>query len=343
MKAVELTAPGVIQIVDRPEPRPQTGEVLLRVCRVGYCGTDLSSYRGINPLVSYPRVPGHEIGATIEQLGPGVDSPWRVGQNVLVIPYNNCGRCSACRANRPNCCARNETLGVQREGAMAELFAVPAAKLIASVRLSAKELAMVEPITIGFHAAARGRVTAEDTVAVLGCGTIGLGVIAGCKFHGACVVAIDIDDMKLALAAKCGASHVINSSIASLHEELQNLTDGQGPHVVIEAVGSPATFRLAVDEVCHAGRVVYLGYSKAHVKYDTTKFVLKEIDILGSRNALPRDFADVVKMLEAGGFPVDDIVTHSVDIDEAADAFRLWSEQPASVTKIQVVLSNEGA
>jgi L-galactonate 5-dehydrogenase len=342
MKAIELTSPGIIRVVDRPEPTPQAGEALLRVRRVGYCGTDLSSYRGINPLVSYPRVPGHEIGATIEQLGPGVDGPWRVGQNVLVIPYNNCGSCSACRASRPNCCARNETLGVQREGAMAELIAVPASKLIASNSLSAKELALVEPITIGFHAAGRGRVTAHDTVAVLGCGAIGLGVIAGCVFHGARVIAIDLDDKKLALAAKCGARHVINSSVADVHEELQALTDGQGPHVIIEAVGLPATFRLAVDEVCHAGRVVYLGYSKAHVEYDTTKFVLKEVDILGSRNALPRDFADVVQMLEAGGFPVDDVVTHSVGIGEAADAFRQWSDEPASVTKIQVVLSNEG-
>jgi L-galactonate 5-dehydrogenase len=343
MKAVELSGPGHIQVVDRPEPTPKEGEVLVRVRRVGCCGTDLSSYRGVNPLVSYPRVPGHEIGGTIERLGPGVDGPWRPGQNVLVIPYNNCGRCSACRASRPNCCARNETLGVQREGAMTELISVPASKLIASDRLSPKELALVEPLTIGFHAAARGRVTADDTVAVLGVGTIGLGVIAGCAFHGARVIAIDVDDGKLTLAKECGASHAINSLNFDVHERLSSLTDGDGPHVIIEAVGLPATFRTAVEEVCHAGRVVYLGYSKARVEYDATQFVLKEIEILGSRNALPRDFADVVRMLEAGQFPVDKVVTHSVRIDQAADAFRQWSETPASVTKIQVMLPSEVA
>jgi L-galactonate 5-dehydrogenase len=343
MKAVELTAPGVVRVVDRPEPVPKEGEVLVRVRRVGCCGTDLSSFRGINPLVSYPRVPGHEIGATIERLGPGVDGPWRPGQNVLVIPYNNCGRCSACHAGRPNCCAHNETLGVQREGAMTELIAVPASKLIASDRLSPKELALVEPLTIGFHAAGRGRVTAEDAVAVLGTGTIGLGVVAGCAFHGAYVIAVDVDDAKLALAKRCGASHTINSIKADVHEELCKLTAGQGPQVVVEAVGLPATFRLGVEEVCHAGRVVYLGYSKARVEYDTTQFVLKEIDILGSRNALPGDFADVVRMLEAGKFPVDAVVTHSVPIEEAADAFRQWSDDPASVTKIQVILAGEDA
>jgi threonine dehydrogenase-like Zn-dependent dehydrogenase len=339
MKAIELTAPGDIRVVDRREPMPKAGEVLLRVRRVGFCGTDLSSYRGINPLVSYPRVMGHEIGATIERIGPGVEGQWRAGQNVLVIPYTSCGECSACRAGRFNCCARNETLGVQREGAMTELITAPVSKLIASEKLSAKELALVEPITIGFHAAGRGRVTADDTVAVLGCGTIGLGVVAGCGFHGARVIAIDIDDKKLALAKR----YTINSATSDVHEKLRSLTASQGPDVIIEAVGSPATFRMAVEEVCYAGRVVYLGYSKAHVEYDTTKFVLKELDILGSRNALPCDFADVVRMLEAGGFPVDDVVTRSVRIDETAGAFRHWSDDPASATKIQVVMSGEGA
>jgi len=339
MKAIELTAPGIVHVVDRPEPLPKEGEVLLRVRRVGFCGTDLSSYRGVNPLVSYPRIPGHEIGATIERLGPGVDGPWRPGQNVLVIPYNNCGRCSACRRGRTNCCARNETLGVQREGAMAELIAVPATKLISSERLSAKELAMVEPLTIGFHAAARGRVTASDTVAVLGCGTIGSGVIAGSKFRGARVIGVDVDDNKLALAKKCGAATAINSQQDDLHERLLDLTHGLGPDVVVEAVGSPTTFRLAVAATSFAGRVVYIGYSKAPVEYDTTQFVLKELDILGSRNAVASDFADVVQMLEAGSFPVEDVVTHSVSMDGAADAFRLWSENPASVTKIQVVIA----
>jgi 2-desacetyl-2-hydroxyethyl bacteriochlorophyllide A dehydrogenase len=338
MKAIELTAPGLVQLVDRPEPTPREGEVLLRVCRVGFCGTDLSSYRGVNPLVSYPRVPGHEISATIERLGPGVDGQWQSGQNVLVIPYNHCGQCSACIAGRPNCCAHNETLGVQREGAMAELIAVPASKLIASDRLSPKELAMVEPLTIGFHAAKRGQVTAADTVVVLGSGTIGLGVIAGCVFHGAKVIAVDIDDAKLALAKRCGVSATVNSRKADLHDELQRLTGGLGPAVIIEAVGGAETFRLAVAEASHAGRIVYLGYSKTPVEYDTTQFVLKELDIRGSRNALAEDFADVLRMLEGGGFPVDAVVTHSVSMADAADAFRQWSDSPASVTKIQVVI-----
>lgn len=343
MKAIEITSPGVVRVVDRPEPTLRDGEVLLRVGRVGFCGTDLSSYRGVNPLVKYPRVPGHEIGGRIEHLGAGVDGDWRIGQKVLVVPYNNCGDCTACRGGRFNCCVSNQTLGVQRDGAMTERIAVPAVKLIASDRLSLKELALVEPLTIGFHAAARGRVAPGNTVAVLGCGAIGLGVVAGCVFRGSRVIAVDVDDGKLVLARRAGATFAINSASAVLHDELRALTDGQGPDVIVEAIGTPATFRLAVEEVCYAGRVVYLGYSKAPVEYDSTQFVLKELDILGSRNALFGDFANVVALLEAGRFPVEEVVTDTVRIEDAADAFRRWSEQPATVTKIQLAFEDEGS
>src|SRR5262245_39034502 len=169
MKAVEIAEPGKARLTERPEPKPKSGEVLLRVRRIGFCGTDLSSFRGTNPLVAYPRVPGHEIAATIAELGPGLGAPWRVGQDVLVMPYTSCGKCSACVAGRNNCCANNQTLGVQREGALAEWITAPVEKLIASDRLSLTEFALVEPLTIGFHAAGRGRVGAGDAVAVIGC------------------------------------------------------------------------------------------------------------------------------------------------------------------------------
>jgi L-galactonate 5-dehydrogenase len=338
MKAVEITAPGAARIVERPEPTPQPGEALLRVRRIGYCGTDLSTFRGVNPLVTYPRVPGHEIAATIHLLGPEASGQWRVGQDVLVMPYTSCGKCSACVCGRPNCCAANQTLGVQREGALAEWIAVPTSKLIASASLSLTEFALVEPLTIGFHAARRGRIASGDSVAVIGCGAIGLGVIAGAKFRGGTVIAIDVDDAKLDLARACGADCVVNSQRESLHERLLEVTAGLGPRVVVEAVGLPATYRTAIEEACYAGRVVCLGYAKAPIDLDTKLFVLKELDVVGSRNALPEDFADVVGMLEAGGFPADRIVTHTVAFSDAPAAFQQWSDNPAAVTKIHVTL-----
>lgn len=338
MRAIEISEPGQVRLVERPEPTPQRGEVLLRVRRIGFCGTDLSSFRGTNPLVAYPRVPGHEIAATIEALGAGVDGPWRVGQDVLVMPYTSCGKCSACLAGRNNCCAANQTLGVQREGALAEWITAPAEKLIASERLSLTEFALVEPLTIGFHAAGRGRITTGDAVAVIGCGAIGLGVTAGAKFRGGWVIAIDVDDAKLELAKACGADHTINSQRESVHERLLEFTGGLGPRVVVEAVGLASTYQMAIEEACYAGRVVCVGYAKAPIALDTKLFVLKELDIVGSRNALPADFADVVRMLEAGDFPSERVVSHRVDLDGAAAALRQWSDDPAAVTKIHVTL-----
>jgi len=195
MKAIQIPEPGVARLIELPQPTAGPGEVLLRVKRAGYCGTDLSTYRGVNPLVSYPRVPGHEIGGTIEALGEGVHD-WAVGQNVLVFPYTECGQCAACQAGRLNCCKNNQTLGVQREGAMSEWVALPADKLLAADGLAQRELALVEPLTVGAHAAARGDVASGDTVVVFGCGAIGLGAIASAAFRGARVIAVDIDDRK---------------------------------------------------------------------------------------------------------------------------------------------------
>jgi len=337
MKAIEITEPGTVRLTEREKPTPKSGEVLLKINRVGYCGSDLGAFKGLNPLVTYPRVPGHEIGATIAELGNGV-TDWHVGQEVLVIPYSSCGKCSACLKERFNCCLNNETLGVQRDGALCEFATAPVEKLIASDKLSLQELALVEPLTVGFHAVARGQVAGADTVAVIGCGAIGLGVIAGANFRGARVIAIDIEDSKAEVAKACGASEFVNSRADNIHDRLVELTGGHGPDVMIEAVGHPMTYRMAVEEVCFAGRVVYIGWAKAPIEFETKWFVLKELDIRGSRNALPADFRDVITMLEAGDFPLDTVITKTVSLDDAPAAMDAWSADPASITKIQINL-----
>lgn len=337
MKAIEITEPGKVCLSEREKPAPKSGEVLLKVNRVGYCGSDLAAFKGLNPLVTYPRVPGHEIGATIAELGEGV-SGWSVGQEVLVIPYLSCGECSACLKERFNCCMNNKTLGVQTEGALCEYTTAPVEKLIASDKLSLQELALVEPLTVGFHAVARGKVTKTDTVAVIGCGAIGLGVITGANFNGAKVIAIDIEDSKASVAKACGATEFVNSRTENVSERLKELTGGHGPDVIIEAVGHPLTYRMAVEEVCFAGRVVYIGWAKAPIEYETKFFVLKELDIRGSRNALPEDFMNVIAMLEAGNFPLEHVITKTVSLADAPAAMDAWAADPASITKIQIDL-----
>lgn len=336
MQALVMHAAGQVAVEPVGEVAAGKDEALLRVRRVGLCGTDLSSYRGKNPLISFPRILGHEVAATIAETVKG-HPELAAGTDVTLSPYNNCGRCAACLRGRPNACQFNETLGVQRDGALREFIAVPAQKLYPA-RLSLKELCLVEPLTVGFHAVARGTVTAHDTAAIFGCGGVGLGAIAASGFRGAKTIAVDVDDRKLALAVRAGAACTINTSREPLHERLQDLTGGRGPDVVIEAIGLPQTFRAAVDEVAFTGRVVYIGYAKEPVAYETRLFVLKELNILGSRNSLPEDFREAIRMLEEHSFPVDDAVSAIVPLARAPEMLHAWSENPAQFSKIMVSL-----
>jgi threonine dehydrogenase-like Zn-dependent dehydrogenase len=334
MKAVMLNKPGEAVLASIAEPRPEREELLLKVRMIGLCGSDLNSFRGKNPMVTFPRIPGHEVAATIVD-GSKTLAALAAGVNVTMSPYTNCGKCASCRRNRSNACQFNETLGVQRDGALTEYIVMPPEKLYPA-NLTIQELCLVEPLTVGFHAVSRGRVTPQDTVAVFGCGGVGLGAIAASHFAGAKTIGVDVDENKLAIARKAGAAFTIDTRTESLHERLVELTDGRGPDVVIEAIGLPLTFRAAVEEVAFTGRVVYIGYAKERVAYETRLFVQKELDILGSRNAAPEDFRQAIRMLEGHRFPVEDAVSAIVPMEDAPKLLQAWSDSPASYTKIMI-------
>ena len=320
--------------MERPAADPL--DATMRIRRIGLCGTDLSTFLGKNPLVTYPRIPGHEVAATLERV-PANDLGLAEGMDVTMSPYTSCGKCTSCRQGRVNACRDNQTLGVQRDGALLDHFSMPLAKLYAA-SLPIEELCLVEPLTVGCHAVSRGRVSASDTVAIFGCGGVGLGAVAAAAFRGASVIAIDVDDKKLAIAQKAGARHVINSTRDEVHARLQEISAGHGPDVIIEAIGRPDTFRAAVEEVCFTGRVVYIGYAKDHVSYETRLFVQKELDIMGSRNALPEDFREVIRMFEQKRFPTADAISATVPLKEAPAILRAWSENPAAYTKIMIAV-----
>ena len=265
MRALVLQKPGQASIEAVPEPVVSDADALLKA---GLCGSGLNSFRGLNPLVSYPGILGPEVWATVVHCGD---------------------------------------------------FAFLTARMSHCLRIA-------------------GRVAASDRVAVFGCGGVGLGAIAGSSFRGARTICIDVDDDKLDLARHAGGTDAINSARDQLHHQLLETTDGRGPDVVIEAVGAPSTFRAAVAEVAFTGRVVYIGYAKEPVAYETRLFVQKEQDILGSRNAEPQDFDAVIRMLEARRFPVDEAVSLTVTLEEAPNALRSWSENPSSFRKIMVTL-----
>lgn len=336
MKALRLKAPGTAVIEEAPEPEPKSGEALLRVRRVGLCGSDLNSFRGRNPMVSFPRIPGHEIAATIVEIKGDAPS-LSPGLDVTVLPYTSCGQCAACRRGGNNACQFNQTMGVQRDGALTEYIAVPVEKLYPA-RLSLKELCLVEPLTVGFHAVARARVAEKDAVAILGCGGVGLGAVAAAAFRGAKTIAVDIDDAKLETAKRAGALHMVHSQRQDLTAALAELTGGTGPDVVIEAIGLPQTFRAAVELVAFTGRVVYIGYAKEPVHYETKLFVQKELDIMGTRNAQPEDFRSVIAMLEKGRFPVESAVSAMIPLEEAPRIFETWSAAPNRFTKIMITM-----
>ncbi len=335
MKALIIQKPGEIAVGDTVQPSPQPGEVLLRVRMIGLCGSDLNTFRGKNPMVSFPRIPGHEIAATVEDV-PDASSALRPGMTVTLSPYTSCGLCASCLRGRFNACKSNQTLGVQRDGGLTDFISVPVPKIFVADGLELEELCIVEPLTVGFHAVARGRITEKDTVAIFGCGGVGLGAIAASAFRNAQTIAIDVDDVKLGIAREAGATDTINTRTESLHDKLQELTGGLGPDVVIEAIGLPATFTSAVEEVAFTGRVVYIGYAKDLVSYETRLFVQKELDILGSRNALPEDFAEVIRMLQQHRFPVKSAISRVVPFADAPAAFTDWSANPAAISKIMI-------
>ena len=337
MKVLHIPHEREMTVVDEPRPSAGAGEILLRLHCVGFCGSDLNTFLGRNAMAKANVIPGHEIGATVAAIGAGVPADaFAVGDVVTVNPYTNCGTCPSCRNLRVNACQRNETLGVQRDGAMREFLAVPWQKAIPVTGISLRDCALIEPMSVGFHAVARAQVTDTDTVVVLGCGMVGLGAVVRAVRRGARVIAVDLSQEKLDLAAQLGAAHGINSAQADIPASVRELTDGRGADVVIEAVGSPLTYVSAIDAVSFTGRVVCIGYAKADVAFQTRQFVQKELDIRGSRNALPDDFRAVIRYLQRGNVPLDRLVSAVVAPEEAKDAVVRWAADPGKVFRILV-------
>lgn len=337
MKAIQISHQQELNVIDLDSPAaPKAGEVLLKLQYVGFCGSDINTFMGRNTMALNPVIPGHEVGAVIEAVGSDVPDSLKPGMNVTCNPYTNCGKCASCRNGRVNACQHNETLGVQRNGAMKEYIVLPWQKIIPAVNLTPKEIALVEPMSVGFHAVSRAEVTDSDIVMVIGCGMVGMGAIVRSVTRGATVIAADIDDEKLALARRMRAAYTINTKTEDVHERLASMTEGFGPDVIIEAVGSPFTYQMAINEVAFTGRVTCIGYAKSEVTFQTKYFVQKELDIRGSRNATPSDFRAVIRYMERGTCPTEELITKVIRPEEALETMKWWSENPGKVFRILV-------
>ena len=332
MKAINIIKKGEIRLIDKEKPVARQGEVLLKIRYVGFCGSDLNTFLGNNPMVKLPVIPGHEIAATVEQVTEGVPPIIKEGMSCTVNPYTSCGYCSSCRNGRPNACRNNETLGVQRDGAMSDYLVVPWQKVIVGDGMDVRTLALVEPMSVGFHAVSRAAVVDTDTVMVIGCGMVGLGAVVRSALRGACVIAVDVDDEKLSIAKKMGATYVINSRDENVNDRLTKITQDMGTDVIIEAVGSPATYRMAVDEISYTGRIVY---AKSEVSFETKYFVSKELDIRGSRNALPEDFRAVMQYFKRNDI-TNAVISAIFPPEKAEEALTYWAANPGKVFRILI-------
>lgn len=339
MKAIQLEQPKQFRRIEVAEARPPgPGEALLRVHRIGICGTDISGYLGKMPFFSYPRIPGHELGVEVLAVGAGVTNV-QPGDRCSVEPYINCGHCYSCRRGHTNCCETNQTLGVMCDGGMCERIVLPARKLHVSKKLSYEQLALVETLAIGCHAVNRGEPKAGEHVLVIGAGPIGLSVIEFARLSGAKTIVMDMNEQRLAFVRE--KMRVPDTILAKGDGEelkkLAELTGGQLADVVVDATGSNKSMAQALNYCAFKGRLVYVGITQSEITIPHAPALhRRELDIRASRNALPGDFTRIIKLIEDGQIDTGPWITHHASFDEMIEVFPRWTLPETGVIKAVV-------
>ena len=341
MKAICIEEPGKVVVKDIDKPVRKSGEALLKMLYGGICGSDLGSYRGANAYVSYPRVPGHELAAEIVEIdenGQGL----KPGMIVTCNPYFNCGGCYSCRRGLVNACTDNQTMGVQREGGFAEYITMPVERIYDGKGLPAKTLALIEPFCISWHGVSRADVKAGERVLVVGAGTIGALAAVAAKAKGAEVTICDVAEDKLDYAFKTfGLDHkLLNSSPDAFAKGVEEFTCGDGYDVAIEAVGLPSTFQNCIDAACFGARVVLIGVSKKNIDdFFFTIIQKKELNVYGSRNAMKKDFLELIDLVKGGSVELEKIVTNTYKMEEAPQAFADFAANAGKMLKVVIDFS----
>lgn len=338
MKAIEISSAFNVAVKEIDAPVMKPDEILLEIKYIGLCGSDLNSYHGLSSMVRYPVVPGHEIAAVVTGIGPEVPEGFAdIGDRATVLPYFACGKCTACKNGRENACRYNETLGVQRAGALCSYISVPYEHVLICKELPLEKIALIEPLAVGFHLANRMDIQSGENVAVYGCGVIGLGAIAAAAFKGARVLAVDVSETKLNIAKTLGAAEGIDAAAAV--EQISALTNDDGADSVIECSGAPIAFVNCLNTVCFCGKMGVISYTTKDVVFNTKPIVSKELNIYGSRNAKMQDFNNVKSMITDGTIPVDQLITKILDINNGVESFDYWEKNVSQVTKILIKVS----
>lgn len=336
MKALVCDRPGSLSLTQRPDPIPQPGEAVIRIRRVGVCGTDFHIYGGQHPYLAYPRVMGHELAGEVVSAPSG--SELRSGETVYIVPYLSCGHCRACGRGVTNACRNLSVLGVHQDGGMAEYLAVPAANAVPVEAVGLDEAAMIEFLAIGAHGVRRGAIGREDRVLVIGAGPIGMAAILFAAAAGAEVAALDLRQDRLDIAkASLGAASTYMLSDATPNM-LREATGDDFFDVVIDATGNAEAIRRGLDYVGHGGRHVLLSVVRDDLVFPDPEFHKRETTLLASRNAQPPDFAAVVAYMQAGKVPTSVLNTHRALLADAPDRFDTWCDPAAGVIKAMLEL-----
>lgn len=335
MKAIVLEQPGKFSLRDTPTPNIiEEHEALVRVHRVGICGTDLHAYEGTQPFFSYPRVLGHELAVEIMALGSGVQSSdFAIGDLCAINPYLECGTCIACRRSRPNACVHLQVIGVHRDGGMSQYMSIPAKKLQRAPELGLEAIALVEMFSVGAHAVRRPEIDVASTVLVIGAGPIGLGTMQFARLRGAQVIAMDVNLTRLNFCREqLGIHHTIDARDKPL-EQLQEILNGELPTAVFDATGNARSMINAFRYVAHGGELTFVGISKEDISFSNPHFHSREMTLFASRNATDDDFAWVIDSLTTGIIQVDGWVTHRATPEALIAEFDTWLKPETAVIK----------
>ncbi|MFT3827911.1 MAG: zinc-binding alcohol dehydrogenase family protein [Chitinophagaceae bacterium] len=332
MKILTCTTPGSLFYSELPAPELKNDHAIIRIRRIGICGTDLHAFEGTQPFFNYPRVLGHELSG--ELIAVDGAEGFAIGETVTFIPYFNCGHCIACRMQKPNCCTSIAVCGVHVDGGMAEYLQVPSYSLVHGEGLSFDELALVEPLAIGAHGVRRANVVPGEFVAVIGAGPIGLGIMEFARIAGAQVIAVDINEKRLGFCkTRLNVHHTINASAENVEEALKTITNGDFPTVIIDATGSQRAINDGFRYLAHGGRYVLVGLQKNEIVVSHPEFHKREATLMSSRNATRQDFEHVTGSMKKKLVDPTNYITHRVDFGEVKDNFASWLDPKNGVIK----------
>ncbi|MDQ7949204.1 MAG: zinc-binding alcohol dehydrogenase family protein [Pedobacter sp.] len=337
MKSLICTTPGQFDYAEAAQPTLVSGQAIIKIKRIGICGTDLHAYEGTQPYFSYPRILGHELSGELVAIND--QTSFKIGEAVTFIPYFNCGNCIACRSNKPNCCVKMQVCGVHVDGGMREYLSVPEWTLLHGDGLSYDELALVEPLAIGAHGVRRADVQPGEFVLVIGAGPIGLGTMEFARIAGAQVIALDINDSRLAFCqSNLQVQHTINAGTENVSERLAQITGGDMPTVVIDATGSQKAINNAFQYMAHGARFVLIGLQKGDISFSHPEFHKREGTLMSSRNATKVDFEHVISAMKAGLVSPTNYITHQVSFEHVAEQFESWLDPKNGVIKAMISL-----